>query len=224
MTDRVTTSNSEAAAGIPPASNHQDPGSESSESTTIDCENSRSDGLRSLVPEDVNRTKNAAAETEQHDPESLQPLPRRTTLRDSLKRVGTTLSEKVPPHWRKNYLREGRNSQRIDDHPDGYPRFAAFMNSDENFLVARRYGLLHTRVMLYRQAELAELEQELLDLDKDDAAEKDRALRGVKFLRRGEKGGYREELISKTEEKLKQYGTFIALTAMRSGFPGLLTH
>jgi len=141
-----------------------------------------------------------------HDPESLQKLPRRPTLSESLKRAGTSLSSRIPPHWRTNYLSKGRHSQRIDDHPDGYPRFAAFMNSDENFLMARRYGLLHTRVMLYRQAELARLERELLALDKEDADEDDRALKGAKFLARGERGEYRMELIGKIEDKLKQYG------------------
>jgi hypothetical protein len=38
----------------------------------------------------------------------------------------------------------------VDDHPNGYPRFAAFMNSDENFLMCRKYGFLHNRVLLYR--------------------------------------------------------------------------
>jgi len=140
------------------------------------------------------------------DPESLAKLPRRATIAETVKRVGTSFSERVPPHWRANYLSEGRHSSRIDDHPEGYPRFAAFLNSDENFLVARRYGLMHTRIMLYRQAELAKLEQALFDLDREDAQDEDRALRGVKFVERGDRGEDRVELIDKIEEKLKQYG------------------
>lgn len=144
--------------------------------------------------------------TNDFDPESLQKLPRKATFSENLKRVGTSLSDRIPLHWRANYLSEGRNSQRIDDHPEGYPRFAAFMNSDENFLIARRYGLLHARVMLYRQAELAGLERDLVALDKEDAEEDDRALKAAKFLHRGDRGDYRMELIAKIEEKLRQYG------------------
>lgn len=46
----------------------------------------------------------------------------------------------------------------MDDRPLGYPRFAAFIDSDENFFLARQYSLLHTRIMHYRQAELAQME------------------------------------------------------------------
>ncbi|KAK5126709.1 hypothetical protein LTR85_009643 [Meristemomyces frigidus] len=156
---------------------------------------------------------------DERDPESLQKLPKRATFSESLKRAGTSLSGRIPVHWRANYLSEGRNSQRIDDHPDGYPRFAAFMNSDENFLIARRYGLLHTRVMLYRQAELADLERDLLALDEEDAEEGDRALKGADFLPHGERGDYRMELIAKIEEKLRQYDDIVMRHRAMSALP-----
>lgn len=108
---------------------------------------------------------------------------------------------------------EGGHSTRIDDHPMGYPRLASLMSSDENFLVARRYGLLHVRVMLYRQAELAQLERDLFKLDREVAEVGDRALKGAKFLHQGVNGEYRAELIAKIEEKLKQHGeTFVGST------------
>ena len=142
------------------------------------------------------------------DPEAQQHLPRRGTLTESLKRAGTSLSSRIPPHWRPNHLADGRNSQRIDDHPMGYPRLGSLMNSDENFLLCRRYSLLHTRVMLYRQAELAQLERELFELDQEDEQDQDRALKSVKFLGVGEKGEDRTELIQRIDEKLKEYGMF----------------
>lgn len=141
------------------------------------------------------------------DAEAQQPNPRRNTFTDSLKRAGTSLSGRIPVHWRPNYLSSGRNSQRIDDHPMGYPRLGSFMNSDENFLICRRYSLLHTRVMLYRQAELAQLERELFELDQEDEQDGDRALKSVKFLESGEKGEDRMDLVRRIDEKLKEYGT-----------------
>lgn len=152
---------------------------------------------------------NASDSNNGYDPESLQKLPRRFTISESLKRAGTSFSERIPAYWRTNYLSEGRHSQRIDDHPEGYPRFAALLNSDENFLIARRFGLLHTRVMLYRQADLAQLESDLNALDREDAEDDDRALKGAKFLSRGKRGSYRMELIAKIEEKLKHYGKLL---------------
>ncbi|KAK4547221.1 hypothetical protein LTR36_001443 [Oleoguttula mirabilis] len=168
-------------------------------------------------------TEKAAGKENDFDPESLSKLPRRATVSESIKRVGTALTEKLPVHWRTNYLAEGRHSQRIDDHPNGYPRLASFMNSDENFLIARRYSLLHTRVMLYRQAELAQLERDLLELDKEDAGEKDRALKGVKFLARGPRGADRKELIGEIEEKLKQYDDIVMRQREMASLPSAST-
>ena len=39
----------------------------------------------------------------------------------------------------------------VDDHPIGYPQLAAFIKSDNNFLIARKYGVLRARVLLYHQ-------------------------------------------------------------------------
>ncbi|KAK4994332.1 hypothetical protein LTR66_005604 [Elasticomyces elasticus] len=58
----------------------------------------------------------------------------------------------------------------------GYPRLASFLNSDDNFLICRRFGVLHNRVMLYRQDELDQLEAHLMALDAEDADEDPRAL------------------------------------------------
>jgi len=87
----------------------------------------------------------------------------------------------------------------------GYPRLAAFLNSDENFLLCRKYGFLHNRVLLYRQDELRELENQLLDLDAEDEELDDRALRSrVRDDKR--EGCRRKALIQEVDDKLKEYG------------------
>ena len=53
----------------------------------------------------------------------------------------------------------------VEDYPHGYPRLAAFMNSNNNFTMFRRFGTLHIRNLLHLQAELSVLEQKLKDLD-----------------------------------------------------------
>ena len=158
-------------------------------------------------------TRSQNVQSDAFDPESQQQIPRRGTITDSLKRAGTSfsragtsLSSRIPVHWRPNYLNDGRKSQRIDDHPMGYPRLGSYMNSDENFLLCRRYSLLHTRVMLYRQAELAQLERELFESDQEDEKDEEKALRDVNFLDEGEVGKSRMKLMKQIEEKLKDYG------------------
>lgn len=102
---------------------------------------------------------------------------------------------------------------RIDDHPKGYPQLAAFINSDECFLMCRRFGWLNSRVLLYRQAELADLEETLLEMDKED-----NAYRGGITLHSMKEDDERVDikdpqlsrktLINKIDTKLKEYREF----------------
>ncbi|KAH8696835.1 hypothetical protein GQ44DRAFT_694624 [Phaeosphaeriaceae sp. PMI808] len=100
--------------------------------------------------------------------------------------------------------------QRIDDHPHGYPRFAAFMNSDENFLICRKFGFLHNRVLLYRQDELRELEQELLSTDK--ATNKTDEIILKCRTREERLASERRDLINKIDEKLVEYNNIVQRT------------
>lgn len=51
----------------------------------------------------------------------------------------------------------------------GYPRVAAFMDSDDNFMVYRRFGFLYSRLLLDKQDELREIEENLDNIDTRDA-------------------------------------------------------
>ncbi|KAF2470482.1 uncharacterized protein BDR25DRAFT_226246 [Lindgomyces ingoldianus] len=98
----------------------------------------------------------------------------------------------------------------VDDHPNGYPRLAALLNSDENFLICRKYGFLHNRVLLYRQDELRELEQELLSMDKA-AQKKDDTM--LKCRTREEmKTDERRALINRIDDKLREYNDIVQRT------------
>ncbi|KAF2653324.1 hypothetical protein K491DRAFT_603067, partial [Lophiostoma macrostomum CBS 122681] len=97
----------------------------------------------------------------------------------------------------------------VDDHPIGYPRLAAFLNSDENFLICRKYGWLHSRVLLYRQDELRELEQELLCMDKA-AEQKGKDDTTLKCRERDEHfSPERKLLINDIDAKLKEYNDIV---------------
>jgi Family of unknown function (DUF6594) len=92
----------------------------------------------------------------------------------------------------------------VEQCPNGYPRLAAFLSSDENFRLYRRFDYLQARLLLNKQDELRELEIELDRLDKRDengnpsrlrSRAKDEALSGM-----------RKELIRETEQKFHEYG------------------
>jgi hypothetical protein len=95
----------------------------------------------------------------------------------------------------------------VDDHPNGYPRLAAFMNCDPNFLVCRKFGFLHNRVLLYRQDELRELEEELLSMDRmaDEFDLKSRTREEIS-------SSARRDLLNKIDQKLKQYDDIVERT------------
>ena len=105
------------------------------------------------------------------------------------------------------------NHNAVDDHPEGYPQFAAYINSDDNFLIARKYGFLRSRVLLYRQDELAVLERDLVALDEDDAENEDQKIR-LRSRKVDEQADTdpvysRKVLIQKIDDKLKEYGKLI---------------
>lgn len=88
--------------------------------------------------------------------------------------------------------------------PDGYPRLAAFIDSDENFMQYRRFGFLQARLLLYKQDELRVLESRLDHLDGCDET------RQPDILRSREKddgvSGKRKVLIAEINDKFKEYG------------------
>jgi hypothetical protein len=45
---------------------------------------------------------------------------------------------------------------------------ACYLDSDESFVMYRRFGILHARLLLQKQDELRELESELFTADKQD--------------------------------------------------------
>jgi len=59
----------------------------------------------------------------------------------------------------------------VADQPEGYPQLAAFLYSDDNFAIFRKFGQLNCRVLLHLQAEITALQEELADLDRSDACE-----------------------------------------------------
>ncbi|KAH6706537.1 hypothetical protein BKA61DRAFT_616627 [Leptodontidium sp. MPI-SDFR-AT-0119] len=65
-------------------------------------------------------------------------------------------------------IKSGRPA--IEDYPEGWPQLAAFLHSEDNFAIFRRFGVLHCRLLVQLQAEIQHLEQRLVDLDRSDAA------------------------------------------------------
>ena len=57
----------------------------------------------------------------------------------------------------------------VEQCAEGYPRLAAFLDSDDNFMIYRRFGFLSSRLLLDQQDKLRLLEEELNAIDQNDA-------------------------------------------------------
>lgn len=120
------------------------------------------------------------------------------------------------PRTFKEYREEdGRKTlvQRIDDHPKGYPQFAAFLDSDANFLICRKFGWLRSRVLLSRQDELNQLERRLLSMDDEDKDEFPLALRSRKIddgRQDIEEEYSRKTLLQEIDDKLEKYDQLVS--------------
>ena len=77
--------------------------------------------------------------------------------------------------------------------------------------MCRKYGFLRSRVLLYRQDELSELERTLIELDEEDFNTDDQSRLALMSRKtdeaRNEDPRYsRKTLIQKIDNKLKEYG------------------
>ena len=108
---------------------------------------------------------------------------------------------------------------KVDDHPPGYPQFAAFIDSDPNFLMCRKFGWLRGRVLLDRQDELNVLERRLLAMDDEDKEECPLALKSRKVDNGREdidEEFSRKTLLQEIDAKLEKYGKRVPLASTLS--------
>jgi len=93
-----------------------------------------------------------------------------------------------------------------ENYPLGWPRLAAFQNQSDSCAVYRRFGLLFCRLLLQLQGELTCLEQKLLQLDKQDYADRTKLYR----LRTSDDDETwdpaKREMLKEIQEKLSTYG------------------
>jgi hypothetical protein len=92
----------------------------------------------------------------------------------------------------------------VDACPEGYPRLAALLDSDENFMLYRRFGFLQARLLLNKQDELRELEKDLDRMDKVDLKKDARLLKSRE--KDDAENGRRKKLLQEIEGKYIEYG------------------
>ncbi|KAL8754705.1 MAG: hypothetical protein Q9199_004153 [Rusavskia elegans] len=53
----------------------------------------------------------------------------------------------------------------VEDFSEGFPRLACFLDSDESFMLFRRFGITFSRLLLNKQDEIRQMEHELQGMD-----------------------------------------------------------
>ena len=86
---------------------------------------------------------------------------------------------------------------------EGYPGFARWMASSDDFFVLRRFGQMNTRVLLLMQDRITRKEEELLNLDKLARSGPD--IDGVSNSLRHDPQEEREMILDELKDQLKEY-------------------
>lgn len=60
--------------------------------------------------------------------------------------------------------------RKLEDFPIGFPRLACFLDSDDAFMLYRRFGSIYSRLILRKQDEMRRIEATLQAMDKTDEA------------------------------------------------------
>ena len=81
----------------------------------------------------------------------------------------------------------------------GYPRLAAFINCDKDFVTFRKFGRLQARVLLSKQDELIALEEKLQGVDDKEP------IAYLLTTRRGDTTAERAQILAEIEKKLLEY-------------------
>lgn len=95
----------------------------------------------------------------------------------------------------------------MDSCPLGYPKLAAYLDSDECFSVYRRFGFLQSRLLLDKQDKLRELEEALDRLDKREEKANPRRPMTTDLLQ--DEVGPRRKLLAAIEGEFTSYGTIM---------------
>lgn len=101
----------------------------------------------------------------------------------------------------------------VEDFPRGFPKLARFLDSDDNFMVYRRFGTVCSRLLLHKQDEISKMEGVLHNMDKMDERAKNEKYLMSRSLDIERDGGVpecwpesRPQLMEKLEKKFVEYG------------------
>ena len=100
----------------------------------------------------------------------------------------------------------------VQDFPNGYPKLSCFLDSDDSFMLYRRFGTIFSRLLLSKQDELSGMERLLKGMDMTDEEDGNQDFlmsRTLDVERENFPAGWgesRAQLLEKMEKKALEYG------------------
>lgn len=123
-------------------------------------------------------------------------------------RLSTELSMPLPWVPISEFATKTRVLERC---PKGNPRMAAFLDSDENFTMYRRFGWIQSRLLLSKQNELASLEKDLEMQDQPiDLASLDSESTGGEVTQYEAMSEYKDQLLKQAEKTFCEYAQLVS--------------
>ncbi len=107
------------------------------------------------------------------------------------------------------YFRASERGNEVENFPDGYPRFAALMNSDINTRLYRRFGLVRNRLLLRKQDCIAQLSEKLRSMDKTDEHEHPEKLWSRRHGEDAKDDSPRSRILVQLDTELKDYDALL---------------
>ena len=106
----------------------------------------------------------------------------------------------------------------MEDYPAGYPSLARFLDSDDAFMVYRRFGYVYSRLLLAKQEEISRMEDLLKRMDKMDHKTESTRLYIKSCFEDARRESWpskwpesRVQLMAKLEQKAKEYGISVTM-------------
>lgn len=93
----------------------------------------------------------------------------------------------------------------VENHPRGYPRLAAFIDSGVDRRIYRRFGYIRNYLLLHRQDEISVLEEEIIALDREHENNDPYHLCLRRYDEEDPQEMQRIELMSRLNKMLKEY-------------------
>ncbi|KAK0516460.1 hypothetical protein JMJ35_001063 [Cladonia borealis] len=147
------------------------------------------------------------------DEKTISSFKQHTSIISSLKTARISWPWKKKPRHRPLAKPKVR---RLEDYPTGYPKLSCFLDSDDAFMVYRRFGSVFSRLLLNKQDEISGIEAKLLGMDKMDDTETNRQYlmsRALDVDRDGIPRAWREEtrpqLLENLEKKTLEYAELL---------------